>query len=211
MIEETKRVWDVVLALLTMIGALVAFVLSLVQWRKGQTWQRAAKGRELVDALLNSDDSDEEYYAWDAMKMLDYQQAKKPLLTKPVRVGNAKAPDVKEQFPVGTADIQRALTSSKNNETDSKLLYVRECFDDLYFRLGQLQDAIENDLVEFRHVSTPMDYYTKLLAEAAGLHHTYMKKNGYSRALRFLENYPVWREVCANESLPPSSEIEKAE
>src|ERR1017187_1412185 len=51
MTEDTKRMWDVALAALTVLGACAAFILSLCQWRKGQEWQRAAKGRELVDAL----------------------------------------------------------------------------------------------------------------------------------------------------------------
>src|SRR5262245_26914161 len=96
---ELKDQWDVLLKLVGMTGAILVFLLSLLQGRRGQRWQRAAKGRELVDALLESDDEDEEYYAWDAMKMLDYQDAGKPFLTKPVGLTNQKEP-VKERFPV---------------------------------------------------------------------------------------------------------------
>ena len=146
MIDTTKNTWDVILSIVTMIGAAVAFLLGLYQWRRGQAWQRAAKGRELVDDLLKSDDSDEEYYAWDAMKMLDYQDAKKPFLTKRI---NGRRHEVKRKT------IKEALQPTELNESDTTLIYVRECFDELYFKFGQLQDAIDNDLVELQHVSCP--------------------------------------------------------
>jgi hypothetical protein len=200
---ETKAVWDVVLTILTMVGGVIAFWRGLLRWRKGQEWQRAAKGRELVDKLLESNDNDEEYYAWDALKMLDYQDASKPFLTKPI---NLDGNDKRERFPVRRVDIESAIKSSKKDETDPKLLYVRECFDELYFRLGQLQDAIDNDLVEFKHVSCPMDYYVPVLADDVKLHHAYMNRYRYGRTLRFLENFPRWREACNQSKLPFSSE-----
>jgi hypothetical protein len=79
----------------------------------------------LVDALLESDDSDEETYAWDAMRMLDYQDEVKPFRTKPI---------AGRRHNVNREMIQKALKESESN-TD-ELIYVRECFDELYFRLG---------------------------------------------------------------------------
>ena len=193
MTEDTKRMWDVALAALTVLGACAAFILSLCQWRKGQEWQRAAKGRELVDALLESDDSDEETYAWDAMRMLDYQDEVKPFRTKPI---------AGRRHNVNREMIQKALKESESN-TD-ELIYVRKCFDELYFRLGQLQDAIDNDLVALEHVSCPVDYYIGVIAKDKDLkmHYEYMRDYHYERALKFLENFEVWKMTRSTAELP---------
>ena len=117
MIDITKNTWDVILSIVMIIGAGVAFLLGLYQWRRGQAWQRAAKGRELVDDLLKSDDSDEEFYAWDAMRMLDYQDAKKPLLTKQINGRRQK---------VTRKTIEEALCLTEANESDTNSIYVLE-------------------------------------------------------------------------------------
>jgi hypothetical protein len=190
----TKDYWDITLNVIAMIGAAGAFLLGLYQWRKGQEWQRAAKGRELIDALLESDDSDEEYYAWDAMKMLDYQDEPNPFQTKRLF---GRRQNVTRQI------IQKAIGDEKSDKDE--FIYVRECFDEFYFRLGQLQDAIDNDLVEFRHVSCPIDYYVGLMVKKpndAKLHYSYMDKNKYQRALIFLENFPAWQSQRIAEGLP---------
>jgi len=164
---------------------------SNVEKRRERLWQRAAKGRELVDDLLKSDDSDEEYYAWEAMKMLDYQggttsrkDGRIPFRTKKIDG---------RRFEVTRDTIETALAPSELNESDPKFLYVRECFDELYFKLGQLQDAIRNDLVDLEHVSCPADYYVGLMADQVKLHHAYLEKYGYQRTLEFLDNYPRWK------------------
>lgn len=202
MSEDSKMVWDVVLACLTLLVAGGAFLLSLRQWWKGLDWQRAAKGRELTDDLLKSNDDDEEYYAWDAMKMLDYMGAAIPLRTKLIRFdAPGGAIFNKESISVNRELIENALKSTRENETKQGLLYVRECFDELYFKLGQLQDAIDNDLVELRHVVCPMDYYAGKMVENVELHYKYMQEYGYERGLNFLENFKVWSEGRAKAGL----------
>jgi hypothetical protein len=182
--DTTKNMWDVILNIVMIIGAGGAFLLGWYQWRRGQAWQRAAKGRELVDDLLKSDDSDEEFYAWDAMRMLDYQDAEKPLLTKPIDG---------RRHEVTRETIRKALQPCEPDESDTMLLYVRECFDELYFKAGQLQDAIDNDLVELQHVSCPVDYYVGLMSKDVKLHHKYLTEYNYPRTLKFLENFDCWR------------------
>jgi hypothetical protein len=191
MTEETKRAWDVVLAVITMAGATIAFALSLYQWRKGQEWSRAAKGRELIDILLDSDDSDNESYTWDAMRMLDYQDETRPFRTKTI---------ADKRYNVTRKLIKDALTSDAAN-TD-EFIYVRECFDELYFRLGQLQDAIDNKLVKLKHVCCPVDYYAGVMAKDVKLHYDYMRDFHYEKAMKFLENFKDWRKARIAAELP---------
>ena len=55
MSDEVKHVWDVVLTIVTMSGAAIAFCFGLVQWRRGQAWQRAEK----LDRFIEKFESDE--------------------------------------------------------------------------------------------------------------------------------------------------------
>src|SRR5262249_24460088 len=41
MTNEAKNLWDVILSIITMLGAGVAFWFGLQQWRRGQDWQDA--------------------------------------------------------------------------------------------------------------------------------------------------------------------------
>ena len=95
-------------------------------------------------------------------------------------------------------------SSGERSDTD-EFVYVRECFDELYFRLGQLQDAIDNDLVELKHVSCPVDYYVGLLAEDVKMHYDYMREYKYQRALKFLENFVDWENAREAAKLPRTS------
>jgi hypothetical protein len=176
-----------ILQIITLTVGAGAFFFGLYQWMRGQAWKRAAKGRKLVDNLLDSNDSNEEYYAWDAMKMLDYQDETKPFRTK--RICGSR-------HVITRKKIEDALGKSESDSDE--LVYVRECFDELYFKFGQLQDAIDNKLVELKHVSCPADYYVGLLAETdVKLHNDYLNKYMYQRTRQFLKNFPVWDKAVA--------------
>lgn len=178
----------------TLLVAGVSVWLALRQWKESteeqrlqHQWKKAEKGRELIDDLFKSNDKDEEFYAWDAMRMLDYVDSTPLYVTKPFRAAGP--------IPIDTAIIHLALKPEEFNETQDRLLYVRECFDELYFKMAQFQDAIDNQLVELRHVEYPIDYYIGLMAEDpkdAALHYAYLKKFGYGKTLRFLKNFAAW-------------------
>src|SRR5262249_23514602 len=48
MTDQAKNLWDVVLNIVTMVGAGVAFWFGLHQWRRGQDWQRAEQMDKFV-------------------------------------------------------------------------------------------------------------------------------------------------------------------
>jgi len=52
---ETKNLYDVILSVLTLVGAGVALGLGLYQWRRSQAWQRADK----LDKFIEKFESDE--------------------------------------------------------------------------------------------------------------------------------------------------------
>jgi hypothetical protein len=93
----------------------------------------------------------------------------------------------------------------RQGDADEKLLYVRECFDELYFKLGQLQDAIKNGLVELSHVSCPIDYYVPILAADVQLHYHHLNHFKYGHTLDFVRNFAVWKDAVMSKGLECSS------
>jgi hypothetical protein len=55
MTDETKNAWDLVLQIITMAGAAIAFWVGLRQWRRGQDWQRAEQMDKFVQQFENDD------------------------------------------------------------------------------------------------------------------------------------------------------------
>lgn len=53
--DETKNLWDVLLQIITLLGAALAFVVASFQWRRSQDWQRADR----LDKLVEKSESDE--------------------------------------------------------------------------------------------------------------------------------------------------------
>jgi hypothetical protein len=89
--------------------------------------------------------------------------------------------------------------NTKMSEGARKLRhFVRESFDELYFRLGQLEDSIQAGLVLVDDVKTPVDYYADLMAEDARTHYFYMAEFGYQKALHYLDQFPSWKKAVGN-------------
>jgi hypothetical protein len=173
----------------------------------------------MIDSLLESNDKDEEYYSWDAMKMLDYKGEK--VITGRVDFGidgrrtvygiitkfndNIRVDDDIVQQALGAKEI---VADEINEDKMEKLrLNVRECFDELYFRMGQLEDAIHANLVMFEDVKTPIDYYVGLMAEDVGTYYKYLSKNeyNYGKTLRYLDRFEKWKEAIGKlPKCPPS-------
>lgn len=55
MTDEIKNTWDVILSIVTMVGAAIAFWVGLRQWRRGQDWQRAEQMDKFVQQFENDD------------------------------------------------------------------------------------------------------------------------------------------------------------
>lgn len=55
MTDEVKNLYDFYLSIATLLGAAIAFIISLHQWRRAQGWQRA----EQLDKLIHKFEEDE--------------------------------------------------------------------------------------------------------------------------------------------------------
>jgi hypothetical protein len=55
MTEDIKRLWDVVLSVVTITGGIVGFCVGLQQWRRGQAWERANKLDDFIEKFETDD------------------------------------------------------------------------------------------------------------------------------------------------------------
>jgi hypothetical protein len=157
---------------------------------------QCSRGMAMIEELLASNDGDQEYYAWDAMKMLDYRDARRVASAQLNKDGTISGYRTKkiagESYLVNEGVIREALQIGEGGETPVSR-YVRECFDELYFRMGQFNDAIRAGLVTIHDVESPLDYYVEKMAEDAEMHFRYLSEYRYEKTLRFLEHFDSWK------------------
>src|SRR5262249_8844283 len=55
MTPNVKNLWDVILTIITVISASIAFCFGLYQWRRGQAWQRANKLDQFIEKFETDD------------------------------------------------------------------------------------------------------------------------------------------------------------
>jgi hypothetical protein len=95
------------------------------------------------------------------------------------------------------ADIRRALLEEQAIEpTDSeKLIYIRDCFDTLFYFFAIIDHYITSTLVCEDDVAYPLEYYVPLLASLHKEVVQYLERYRLRRALKFLSRYPEWRDA----------------
>ena|SRR5215204_1069644 len=166
------------------IGGLVAAFVALYQLsasnkqrRRELRWQQANAGRQLLDEMF--DDSKSK----DALRMLDFP-------------GRDEFKDIPaSDKKVGFSDIRKALEVTTTNDgdyltftyKDDKSVFIRDRFDGLFYYLERFEYFRENELLEFRDIRTPIEYYAKIIAKHNGLFLHYSKTVGYDGAAKLLE------------------------
>jgi hypothetical protein len=186
------------------------------QQRDQMRRDQCSRGLAMINELLKSNDSDKEYYSWDAMKMLDYKDETRTItnmgLDTSGRVVQGFQTKLTGASKVDEKVIKEALSVTEIGDVPKQgearlLLYVRECFDELYFRMGQLEDAIGAGLVTFDDVKTPIDYYVGLMAKDIAIHFGYLniEEHDYNKTLRYLGRFESWKEAVEKLPVHPPS------
>ena len=71
-------------------------------------------------------------------------------------------------------------------------MYVRRCFDSLFYFMSLLQHHIKNTLILPEDVEFPLNYYIPLLAQLRPVVDRYLEAFDAGQAQAFLERYPAW-------------------
>lgn len=164
------------------LGALVAAsigIWQMVETRYQRTeelrWRQANLARELIDKML----ADEQ--AGSALRMLDWEEQSHEY---EIEVGR------KEEINVN--DVYSALQVN-DSQKSPKDVYIRECFDQLFFHINQVERSLRIKVLQFDDVKFPLDYYSKLMLQQKMVFETYMNEYGDKEALTFFQRFEGWK------------------
>lgn len=158
-------------------GVIAAFkvIYELKETRKLQSrelrWKQSNSARELLKDLNNSK------FAYYATIMIDYS-------------GRNFNIDDNQSFDVNFEDIRRSLRTNLLQFSE-KELFIRDCFDNFLFHIEIIEQAIKNQLIEFKDIKFPTEYYNKLLLKNNLREELFqfMNEYTYSNAIDFFKRF----------------------
>jgi len=161
------------------IGVVVAFLKFMTEIRAGRIqrendlrWKQASAGKELNDEMLKHPE------AIAAMQMLDY---------------TSRAYDIPGHRPVSITHDDLRFALDPNNEVKKPHhIYIRDCFDRLFYYMTMLDHYILQTLVRPDDVSYPLEYYIPRLANFKREIELYLNHFKLSRTQKYLSRYPTW-------------------
>ena len=167
------------------IGAILTAIKLWSELRQGREqrardlrWKQAEAGKSLNDEMLMDSE------AWSAMQMLDYDGLEFELPSH-------------NRVPIHHADVKFALNPD-NDVTDDKHVYIRECFDSLFYYMAMFEHYAKTTLIVPEDVEFPLDYYTRLLAGYRDDVDAYVRRYDLKRTELFLAAHPAWQKRSAD-------------
>lgn len=132
MTNEMKNLWDVVLNIMTMVGAGIAFWFGLQQWRRGQDWQRA----EQMDKFVQEFENDELLRL--AATVIDWTRREVVFRGRALVVTNTDSLlALRDHMTMGTKPVFEGEQAT-----------LRDAYDALLAFFGRLELAISTKLVD---------------------------------------------------------------
>jgi hypothetical protein len=185
MSPEVKANWDVAAEFVKIIGAIIAFALSLSQYVRAQRWKR----REFIAAQIRDFDSDEKIQA--ALRMLDWTGRR--VFLRSDETGNI-VPTIVDEYTLSAALLSHSSVSGFTATQAS----IRDCFDQILDALGRLETFVYSELITKEELLPYIEYWVQKIAGKPKpqhsedfyilLHH-YMRTYGFERARLLLKSY----------------------
>jgi hypothetical protein len=179
--QDTKDWLQALAWLAAAFGAIVAAIklwsevrLSREQRERELRWKQAEAGKTLNDEMLDDP------FAWSAMQMLDYPGTKFELPS-----------DKDAVVVVDHSDLSFAL-DPRNQARDAKDLYIRRCFDNLFYYMATMEHYISSTLVLYEDIAFPLNYYVRLLTKFRDVVELYCGHYRLSKVKKFLSRYSSW-------------------
>jgi hypothetical protein len=147
--------------------------LSREQQSRELRWKQAQAGKSLNDEMQGDP------WAWPALEMLDYPEEEFEI-----------SPGKRTRI---THDDFRIALNPALDLSDPKHIYIRKCFDTLFYFMAMLEHNISSTLILSEDVAFPLDYYIPLLADFREQIDGYVAKYRLTRTRAFLHRYPPWR------------------
>jgi hypothetical protein len=135
-------------------------------------WKRAEAAKKLNDEMLMDDG------AKAAMVMLDWDDREFE-----IRSG---------VFATIDGDEHRRALRVSSGAYEEKEVYVRDCFDNLFYYLALFEHHIRNQLIRFEDVEFPIQYFVDLMSSHRFVYEEFARAYGYDRTLEFLKRFHSW-------------------
>jgi hypothetical protein len=171
-------------------GAIATFALGIatgiwgvIVWRKDYRWKQAELARKLLDELYEYERSNA------AVELID---------------GTTHFVTSEGKFRATRGDMQEALAMEITTEGEKRLrvyadeqqhphlVFIRKCFDGLFYYLERFEQSCEIKVVVFEDLRASTSYCVKLMAKDKKLFEDYAKFIHYHRAVTFLRRFPEW-------------------
>ena len=185
MSQLTKDRFDVGSKSIAILGGIISAIVLIItlqantrQRARELRWSQTKTGQELVDKMLD------DKKAFDALRMVDWESPTFSIKGQPETVINLE-------------EVRIAL-NTENADLDDKRVYIRECFDRLFYHMGKIERALNNELVRFQDISYPLDFYVGIFRNEK---ETFDVIEKYMTALRHREAMSLFRKFPAAESM----------
>ncbi|MHB1037867.1 MAG: hypothetical protein ACYC35_25815 [Pirellulales bacterium] len=192
--ELTFAVIDVIIAILGGAGAIVAYVVGLRQYQKGQRWQKA----EFILRLIDAFEGDEEIRC--ACQMIDWDE--RDILLPNGQTVRFRNDMLVSALRVPKMDIEGVFTKEERT--------MRDAFDAFLDYFDKLYSLRVNRLVAFQDL-TYFFYWFELIRDIGLYKQDYRIKaslDGYIRAYRFVGVHELLLEYSKSPNrllIPPDS------
>lgn len=170
-IEITAQIVAIIGGLIAAYKIITEIQQSRIQRLRDLRWKQANSAHEMLKDMLTSQ------LVTDATIMLDWSG----------RTFNI-TPD--QKTTITFQDVQVGLRTD-NLVFSEKEVYIRDCADAFLFHVELIEQAIRNDLIEFRDIKFPMTYYVNALRKN-NLYNAYLafiKEYEYKNAEKFLNRF----------------------
>jgi hypothetical protein len=144
-------------------------------------WKQAKLARKMMDAIFDYDPSN------DAWRMVDGEE-------------QGYKDSQGNQYHITIGMVDHALRVPWTDDSGGPEVYVRWCFDALFYYLEQIEHSIQLGHLRFEDVEASAGYYVALMGKNGELKERFQKYAEvirFRRAVQFLEGFPDWREKKA--------------
>jgi hypothetical protein len=183
LVRSQDAPWPLVVGggLVTALMAVVTAMGTLRQRRREHRWRQAELGKRVLDELFADP------FSRDACYMLDVERRQYPALRgADTTVSFA---EVRDALRLARERVQLQKRLSASDDLSPKHIFICDCFDVLFYRLNRLEHFIENKLVRFGDVVTPLEYYAKRIQPYRQEFEDHMGAFQHDRAVKLLERY----------------------
>lgn len=175
---EPKEIIQIVSEIVLIVGGLLTAYKLITEMKQARIqkhmdlrWKQANAAREMLKEMLASP------LVNDATIMLDWS-------------GREFAVTPTQKATITFEEVQNALRTD-NLIFTAKEVYIRDCADAFLFHVELIEQAIRNELIEFKDIKFPMEYYIAALRknDLYNAYNHFIKEYDYKNAERFLSRF----------------------